>query len=270
MEPPAGFRYIDAHTHLHPPRLFAAIRRWFDEHTDWSLRGPSEPDEVVAALRAAAVDRFAFFSYAHRPGMSRYLNRWIRDTATRYPDGIPLGTVHAGDEDPGAVVDEACGTWGLAGLKVHVQVQRFYPDDPGMLPVYERLVALDRVLIIHVGTAPHTNEFTGLARFERVLERFPRLRASICHMGAFETRMALQLLDSLATDWDPKQYKDTYVDELRDRIDAKEAGEDVVAEEPEERRADVIDLSEALQRSLDEASSGKRRRTTRRRSRKSA
>jgi DNA end-binding protein Ku len=85
-----------------------------------------------------------------------------------------------------------------------------------------------------------------------------------------ELKMALQLLDSLATDWDPKQYKDTYVDELRDRIDAKEAGEDVVAEEPEERRADVIDLSEALQRSLDEASSGKRRRTTRRRSRKSA
>ena len=195
MEPPAGFRYIDAHTHLHPPRLFAAIRRWFDEHTDWSLRGPSEPDEVVAALRAAAVDRFAFFSYAHRPEMSRDLNRWIRDTAARYPDGIPLGTVHAGDEDPGAVVDEACGTWGLAGLKVHVQVQRFYPDDPGMLPVYERLVALDRVLIIHVGTAPHTNEFTGLARFERVLERSPRLRASICHMGAFETRLAFQLLD---------------------------------------------------------------------------
>ena len=57
---------------------------------------------------------------------------------------------------------------------------------------------------------------------------------------------------------------------LRDRIDAKDAGEDVVAEESEERRADVIDLSEALQRSLDEASSGKRRRTTRRRSRKSA
>ena len=195
MEPPAGFRYIDAHTHLHPPRLFAAIRRWFDEHTTGASGARASPTRSVAALRAAAVDRFAFFSYAHRPGMSRDLNRWIRDTATRYPDGIPLGTVHAGDEDPGAVVDEACGTWGLAGLKVHVQVQRFYPDDPGMLPVYERLVALDRVLIIHVGTAPHTNEFTGLARFERVLERFPRLRASICHMGAFETRLAFQLLD---------------------------------------------------------------------------
>jgi hypothetical protein len=195
VEPPAGFRYIDAHTHLHPPRLFAAIRRWFAEHTRWNLQGPTEPDEVVAALRRAGVERFAFFSYAHRPGMARDLNRWLRDTAARFPDGIPLGTVHAADEDPRALVDEACGEWGLGGLKIHTQAQRFHPDDPRMLPVYERLVALDRVLVIHLGTGPHTNEFTGLARFERVLERFPRLRASICHMGAFETRGALQLLD---------------------------------------------------------------------------
>ena len=195
MEPPAGFRYVDAHTHLHPPRLFAAIRRWFDEHTDWDLRGPSEPDGIVAALRAAGVERFAFFSYAHRPGMAQELNRWIRDVGARFPDGIPLGTVHAEDDDPGAVVDEACGAWGLAGVKLHTQVQRFHPDDPRMWPVYARLVELGKVLVIHVGTGPHTNEFTGLARFVRVLERFPELRASICHMGAFETRVALQLLD---------------------------------------------------------------------------
>jgi predicted TIM-barrel fold metal-dependent hydrolase len=195
MEAPRGFRYIDAHTHLHPPRLFTAIRRWFDEHTDWNLRGPSEPGEIVAALRAAGVERFAFFTYAHRPGMSRELNRWIRDTGARFPDGIPLGTVHAEDEDPGAIVDEACGTWGLAGLKLHIQVQRFRPDDPRMSPVYARLVELGKVLVIHVGTGPHTNEFTGLSAFVRVLERFPELRASICHMGAFETRAALQLLD---------------------------------------------------------------------------
>jgi DNA end-binding protein Ku len=87
-----------------------------------------------------------------------------------------------------------------------------------------------------------------------------------------ELRMAVQLIDSLASDWDPKRYKDTYVEELRDRIEAKEAGKEVVAEAPtKERGADVIDLSEALQRSLDEARGGKRRRTSRRRkTRKSA
>ena len=76
-------------------------------------------------------------------------------------------------------------------------------------------------------------------------------------------RWRCSLLDSLASDWDPKQYKDTYVEELRDRIKAKEAGKEIAAEEPEERGADVIDLSEALQRSLDEARGGKRRKTRR-------
>jgi predicted TIM-barrel fold metal-dependent hydrolase len=195
MEPPPDFRYVDAHTHLHPPRLFAAIRRWFDEHTDWNLQGPSEPDAVAAALRAAGVERFVFFSYAHRPGMARELNRWLGDTAAGLPDGIPLGTVHADDDDPGAIVEEAFGSLGLAGLKLHIQVQRFYPDDPRLDPVYERLVAFERVLVIHVGTGPHTNAFTGLGRFAAVLARFPGLRAVICHMGAFEMRLALALLE---------------------------------------------------------------------------
>jgi predicted TIM-barrel fold metal-dependent hydrolase len=194
-EPPPGFRYVDAHTHLHPPRLFVAIRRWFDEHTDWRLRGPTEPAEVAAALRAAGAERFVFFSYAHRPGIARSLNRWLRETAAALPDGIPLGTVHAGDDDPVGIAEEACGAFGFAGLKLHIQVQRFHPDDPRMLDVYSRLVELGRVLVIHVGTGPHWNEFTGVGRFARVLERLPGLRAVICHMGAFETRACLRLLD---------------------------------------------------------------------------
>jgi predicted TIM-barrel fold metal-dependent hydrolase len=192
---PPGFRYFDAHTHLHPPRLFAAIRRWFDEHTHWNLRGPTEPAAIAAALRAAGVDRFAFFSYAHRPGMARDLNRWLRDAAAELPDGIPLGAVHAADDDPAAIVDEACGVFGFAGVKLHIQVQAFPADDPRILPVYERLLALDRVLVIHVGTGPHRSPVTGVARFARVLERFPALRAVICHMGAFETRLSLSLLE---------------------------------------------------------------------------
>jgi predicted TIM-barrel fold metal-dependent hydrolase len=193
--PPPGFRYVDAHTHLHPPRLFAAIRRWFDEHSNWSLRGPTEPAEIAAALRAAGVERFVFFSYAHRPGMAREVNRWLRDVAAELPDGLPLGTVHAGDDDPGAIVDEAFDRFGFAGLKLHIQVQAFVADDPRLWPVYERLAALDRVLVIHVGTGPYWGPTTGVARFARVLERFPGLRAVICHMGAFETRACFALLD---------------------------------------------------------------------------
>src|SRR5918995_61639 len=87
--------------------------------------------------------------------------------------------------------------------------------------------------------------------------------------GPKELRMAEQLIDSLAADWDPKQYQDTYVDELKARIKAKDKGKDVVEAEPEEEKtADIVDLTEALQRSLDSGRS--RKRPTRRRRRKSA
>jgi predicted TIM-barrel fold metal-dependent hydrolase len=197
VNPPAGFRYVDAHTHLHPPWLFRAIRRWFAEHTDWNIPHPTEPERVAAVLREHGVERFVFFSYAHKPGIAREINGWLAKTAGALPNGVPLGTVHAGDDDPLAVAEEALTGYGFRGLKIHVQVQRFPPDDPRVLPVYERLAELDRVLVIHVGGvvgAPGAEEFTRLDRFARVLERVPGLRAVVCHMGAPETHRWLELL----------------------------------------------------------------------------
>jgi DNA end-binding protein Ku len=101
----------------------------------------------------------------------------------------------------------------------------------------------------------------------RDIEALPSRRAK---PAPKELRMALQLLDSLESDWDPKQYKDTYVDELRQRIEAKEAGKEITVEESAAPTADVIDLSEALQRSLEHARSAKRRRPPRRKARTSA
>ena len=39
------------------------------------------------------------------------------------------------------------------------------------------------------------------------------------------------LVDSLAADWDPKRYHDTYTEELRKRITAKGSGKKVAEEE---------------------------------------
>jgi len=49
--------------------------------------------------------------------------------------------------------------------------------------------------MLHVGTMPDRDEFTGLAAFQRVMARFPRLRACVAHMGSFDTPGFLRLLD---------------------------------------------------------------------------
>ncbi len=76
-------------------------------------------------------------------------------------------------------------------------------------------------------------------------------------------QMAVQLLDAMASDWDPRRYEDTFTEELRQRIEAKERGEEVVEEaERPEPSGKVIDLMAALEESLD-AAKGQRRRTSR-------
>lgn len=70
-----------------------------------------------------------------------------------------------------------------------------------------------------------------------------------------EIAMAEQLIESLTTSWDPDRYHDTYRERVLDLIESKAKGEEVVAEE-EERPAEVVDLMEALQASLEKARGG--------------
>ena len=63
-----------------------------------------------------------------------------------------------------------------------------------------------------------------------------------------------QLIDALAADWKPERYHDTYTEELRARIEAKGDGADTEIQDDEpEPSADIVDLTEALERSLKKA-----------------
>jgi DNA end-binding protein Ku len=66
-----------------------------------------------------------------------------------------------------------------------------------------------------------------------------------------ELEMAKMLIDTLAADFEPEKYHDTYRDNLLQMIEAKKEGQ-VVVETPEPHVAPVIDIMEALKRSLAE------------------
>jgi DNA end-binding protein Ku len=66
-----------------------------------------------------------------------------------------------------------------------------------------------------------------------------------------ELHMARQLVESLATGFDPKKYKDTYREELLELLTRKAEGEEIVAEPTEEEpRGKVVNLMDALAKSL--------------------
>lgn len=70
-----------------------------------------------------------------------------------------------------------------------------------------------------------------------------------------ELAVAEQLIDSLATDWKPERYADTYRERVLETLEAKARGEQIVAPEPEAEPADVVDLVAALRASVERTKS---------------
>ena len=69
-----------------------------------------------------------------------------------------------------------------------------------------------------------------------------------------ELEMARQLVNALATDFEPEKYRDLYREQLQSLIDRKAAGEEIVAQPVAEDAGKVLDLMAALEASLARAS----------------
>lgn len=123
----------------------------------------------------------------------------------------------------------------------------------GKLALYGReyLVAVqprEQGLVMY--TLRQASEVRAMSQIEE-LDRVPKT------IKPAEALLAKQVIETFHSDLDLKVYRDDYQAELRRIIDAKIAGEEVVAT-PDEAPTKVVDLMEALRRSLDAVSAGKK------------
>lgn len=192
---------VDAHVHVMKSNLFKSIANWFDRNTDWAI--PTLDTATVVERISRRADGVVCFPYAHRPGVADDMNEAVAHWQRQFDAAVGLGTVHAGDDDPGAIV-EAAFDRGLNGIKLHCPVQGFPPDDTQLDSVYEHLVRRDAPLVVHASSHPFYRESTNLGpeRIRNVLERFPNLRICIPHLGLFETSDFLDLADEYAMYFD--------------------------------------------------------------------
>ena len=72
-----------------------------------------------------------------------------------------------------------------------------------------------------------------------------------------ELKMAEQLIESMTGPWKPGDYRDTYTDRVKELIDAKKKGAEVVVAEKAPEATNVVDLMEVLRASVDAAKSGR-------------
>jgi DNA end-binding protein Ku len=86
--------------------------------------------------------------------------------------------------------------------------------------------------------------------YEDEVRRTEEFRTDTTKVTEREMNLAKMLVESLAAEFEPGKYHDTYRTNLRQMIDAKVEGHKVV-ETPEPHIAPVIDIMEALKKSLE-------------------
>ena len=109
-----------------------------------------------------------------------------------------------------------------------------------------------------------------MLRFANEVVAAPELAAvDRAKVAAKEIKLATDLIEALAADWKPEQYKDDYQENLQEVINSKLKGETIeLEEEGRPMRAEVIDLAERLRASLKAAESTRKSRPAKRSSSK--
>lgn len=225
----------DAHVHLMPDRLVAAIRDALHAEGGWTFPHPSTRAEMEPELRANGVRRYLALPYAHKPGIAADLNDWVLARADESEMVVPFATVH-GDDAVAQVVERAFER-GARGLKFQCPVQKCGPADPRLAPAFECAADYDRPVLFHAGTAPmfRDSPHVGHDQFAQFLASYPDVRACCAHMGTYEWEAFVALvrehdnafLDTCfamssavgdSMEFDPHAIPDAIFEDLSDRI----------------------------------------------------
>jgi hypothetical protein len=190
---------FDVHVHFLPENIQRAVYAVFDAAgpkigREWPIRYRLPHAERVEVLRDFGVRRFSTLPYAHKPGVATYLNDWSREFASGVPEVLRSATFFPEAEAASYVAEQVAD--GVEVFKIHVQVGEFHLDDPLLDPVWGLLEDAGTPVVVHAGSGPVGNEFTGPDPLRRVLERFPRLCVIVAHMGAPECEEFLVLAET--------------------------------------------------------------------------
>jgi len=198
---------IDAHVHIFPCNIFSAIWAWFDENA-WPIRYRLSSSDVIAYLLSHGMSHVVALQYAHKSGIARMLNQHMVETCREFPGRVTgMAAVFPGEENAGEILREAFAQ-GLMGVKLHAHVQCFDMNAQEMDVIYDVCELEQKPIVMHVGREPKSGayrcdpyEICSAEKLERVLQKFPKLRVCVPHLGFDEIGVYRNLIEKYDNLW---------------------------------------------------------------------
>jgi predicted TIM-barrel fold metal-dependent hydrolase len=188
----------DVHTHFLPERMQRRVWAHFDQAgpligRPWPISYRGTEQERIDQLAELGVRMFSALAYAHRPGMAADLNAWTLAFAARTPGCLPSATFFP---EPAATADVRTALdQGARIFKLHLQVGGFDPRDEQLDGVWGLLAEAGTPVVVHAGSGPVPNGYTGPGPIGDVLARHPRLTLLTAHLGGPEYAGFLDLAE---------------------------------------------------------------------------
>ena len=196
------FKYIDVHSHFFPPEIFKAIWRTFEikdkdgNARGWTVKYKLSTEDLVKFLESRNIEAFTTLNYAHKKGVANFINEWVVEFIKKYKNAIPFACVWPDDEGRVENIRSLFEDYNFRGIKIQPLVQNFYPNDERMYKVYDLILDRGKWISFHIGTAPQRNRYVGYKNFKKFLDKYPSAKVIVAHMGAFEYKKFLNLLDT--------------------------------------------------------------------------
>jgi len=198
---------VDAHVHVFPGNIFSAIWAWFDENA-WPIRYRMNSSKALQYLLARGVRHVIALQYAHKPGISSMLNRYMTKKCKEFSESITgMAAVFPGEQNAEKILKEAFEQ-GLKGVKLHAHVQCFDMNGREMGGLYDLCQSEQKPMVMHVGREPKSPAYRcdpyqicSADKLERVLNSFPKLRICVPHLGFDEISSYKHLIEKYDNLW---------------------------------------------------------------------
>jgi predicted TIM-barrel fold metal-dependent hydrolase len=175
---------LDFHTHAFPDALAQRAMAALQEAADWKAETDGTVRGLVELMDRHGVARAVVASIATKPEQAPKILDW--SLAIQSDRIVPFGSVHPRSAHVAEEV-QAVASAGLRGIKLHPLYQNFAVDDPVAFPLYEAIAESGLVVLFHAGLdiAFGDVDLAMPRRFVRVVERFPKLRLVLAHLGGW-------------------------------------------------------------------------------------
>jgi len=162
---------------------------------------------LVAEMDAMGFEKAVLLAIAPGFPFRDDLTTWWADALRRSGSAdrfILFGSVKPTSDSAPDDLRKLAGT-GIRGVKLHPTMQRFYPDDPRAMSVYEVCEELGLPVFFHAGRAGIEPEFTRkyavMKNYVGAVSEFPRVRFIFGHSGARDYREAIPIARQHANVW---------------------------------------------------------------------